>query len=162
MHGVNFIFPLKEISSIIMDTENWTIKKVLEMGAAMELEGYKLYSEHAENTEYPGASLLLKRLAEDEKRHREYFLKGLENPENIDVRTLDESVPDNVPLDPKADLPQILKFAAQREAATYDFYIQIASKFEGTGWGKMIHNFALEELNHKKLLEEEYDEIMGW
>ena len=153
-----------------MDTENWTIKKVLEMGAAMELEGYKLYSEHAENAEYPGASLLLKRLAEDEKRHREYFLKGLDDPENIDVRTLDESVPDlqitdklvNVPLDPKADLPQILKFAAQREAATYDFYIQIASKFEGTGWGKMFHNFALEELNHKKLLEEEYDEIMGW
>ena len=97
-------------------------------------------------------------------------MKGLENPENIDVRTLDESVPDlqitdklvNVPLDQKADLPQILKFAAQREAATYDFYIQIASKFKGTGWGKMFHNFALEELNHKKLLEEEYDEIMGW
>jgi len=153
-----------------MDNENWTVKKVLEMGSEMELEGYTLYMEHAENAEYPGANRLLKRLAEDEKRHREYFLKALENPDSVEVRTLDENVPDlkitdrlvNVPLDPKADFPQILKFAAQREAATYDFYIQVSAKFEGTAWGKMFNNFAMEELNHKKLLEEEYDEIMGW
>lgn len=153
-----------------MEIENWTIKKILEMGAEMELQGYNMYMEHAEQSEYPGASKLLLKLAADEKRHREYFMKGLEDPESIEVRTLDENIPDlkvtdrliNVPLDPKADFPQILKFAAQREKATYDFYIQVAGKFEGTKWGAMFHNFAMEELKHKKLLEEEYDDITGW
>jgi rubrerythrin len=153
-----------------MEIENWTIKKVLEMGAEMELQSYTLYTKHAENSEYPGASRLLTRLAEDELRHRQYFLKALENPDCIEVRTLEEDIPDmkvtdkliNVPLDPKADFPQILKFAAQREKSTYDFYSQIASKHEGTEMGKLFHNFAVEELEHKKLLEEEYDEITGW
>ena len=94
-----------------MEVENWTIKKVLEMGAEMELQGYNMYTEHAEQSEYPGASKLLLKLAADEKRHREYFLKGLEDPESIEVRTLDENIPDlkvtdrliNVPLDPNAE-----------------------------------------------------------
>ena len=153
-----------------MDVENWTVRKALEMGAEMELQSYTMYTKHAENSDYPGASRLLTRLAEDELRHRNYFLKALENPDSIEVRTLEEDIPDmkvtdkliNVPLDPKADFPQILKFAAQRESATYDFYIQIAGKYEGTELGKMFNNFAAEELKHKKLLEEEYDEIMGW
>ena len=34
-----------------MDNENWTVKQVLEMGAAMELESYTLYMKHAENAE---------------------------------------------------------------------------------------------------------------
>jgi rubrerythrin len=153
-----------------MEIENWTVKKVLEMGAEMELQSYTMYMKHAENSEYPGASRLLKKLADDELRHRKYFLKALENPDSVEVRTLEEDIPDmkvtdkliNVPLDPKADFPQILKFAAQRESATYDFYSQIAGKYEETELGKLFHNFAVEELNHKKLLEEEYDEIMGY
>ena len=153
-----------------MEIENWTVKKVLEMGAEMELQSYMMYTKHAENSEYPGGSRLLTKLAEDELRHRKYFIKALENPDSIEVRTLEEDIPDlkvtdkliNVPLDPSADFPQILKFAAQRESAAYDFYIMIAGKHEGTELGKLFHNFALEELKHKKLLEDEYDEITGW
>jgi rubrerythrin len=153
-----------------LDVNNWTIKKILQMGAEMELESFTLYTKLAEKSDYPGAKRLLKKLADEEERHRAYFLKGLENPDYIEVRTLDENVSDlkitdrliNIPLDPKADFPQILKFAAQREKAAYDFYIQVAEIFKGTAWGKIVHIFAKEELNHKKLLEEEYDEITGW
>jgi rubrerythrin len=153
-----------------LDVNNWTIKKILQMGAEMELESFTLYTKLAEKSDYPGAKRLLKKLADEEERHRAYFLKGLENPDYIEVRTLDENVSDlkitdrliNIPLDPKADFPQILKFAAQREKAAYDFYIQVAEIFKGTAWSKIVHNFAKEELNHKKLLEEEYDEITGW
>ena len=67
-----------------------------------------------------------------------------------------------VPLDSKADFPMILKFAAQREFATYTFYMQIANKFEGTELGKLFNKFADEELKHKELLDIEYDEITGW
>ena len=75
---------------INMDIENWTIEKALEMGAEMELESYTLYTETAAKAKYPGAKKLLTEIAEDEKRHREYFLKGLEDPSNIKMRTLKE------------------------------------------------------------------------
>ena len=151
-----------------MDIENWTIEKALEIGAEMELESYTLYTETAKNAKYPGAKKLLLEIAEDEKRHREYFLQGLEDPKNIKMRTLKENIPDlkitdrlvKVPLDPKADYPQILIFAAQREKATHDFYIQIARKFKDTEMGAMFNNFAKEELRHKYLIEKEYDDVV--
>ena len=153
---------------INMDIENWTIEKALEIGAEMELESYTLYTETAAKAKYPGAKKLLEEIAEDEKRHREYFLKGLEDPANIKMRTLKEDIPDlkitdqlvKVPLDPRADYPQILIFAAQREKATHDFYVQVARKFKDSEMGKMFNNFATEELRHKYLLEKEYDDVV--
>jgi rubrerythrin len=153
---------------INMDIENWTIEKALEMGAEMELESYTLYTETAAKAKYPGAKKLLTEIAEDEKRHREYFLKGLEDPSNIKMRTLKEDIPDlkitdqlvKVPLDPRADYPQILIYAAQREKSTHDFYVQVARKFKDTEMGKMFNNFATEELRHKYLLEKEYDDVV--
>ncbi len=102
------------------------------------------------------------------RRHREYFLKGLEDPKSLKMRTLKEDIPDlkitdqlvKVPLDPKADYPQILIFAAQREKATHDFYVQVARKFKDTEMGKMFNNFATEELRHKYLIEKEYDDVV--
>jgi rubrerythrin len=151
-----------------MDVENWTIEKALEVGAEMELESYTLYTETAKKAKYPGAKKLLEEIAADEKKHREYFLKGLEDPTNLKVRTLKQSIPDlkitdklvKVPLDPHADYPQILVFAAQREKATHDFYVNIARKFKNTDLGKMFNNFATEELRHKYLIEKEYDEVV--
>ena len=151
-----------------MDIENWTIEKALKMGAEMELESYNLYTKTAEEARYPGAKKLLTEIAADEKRHREYFLKGLEDPKHLKMRTLKEDIPDlkitdrlvKVPLDPDADYPQILIFAAQREKATHDFYVQIARKFKDTEMGKVFNNFATEELRHKYLLEKEYDDVV--
>jgi rubrerythrin len=151
-----------------MEIENWTIEKALEVGAEMELESYTLYTETAEKATYPGSKKLLTELAADEKRHREYFLEGLKDPKNVKMRTLKEHIPDlkitdklvKVPLDPKADYPQILIYAAQRETATHDFYVQIARRFKETELGKMFNNFAKEELRHKYLIEKEYDDVV--
>jgi rubrerythrin len=153
---------------ISMDVENWTIEKALKTGAEMELESYTLYTKTAETAKYPGAKKLLTEIAEDEKRHRDYFLKGFEDPANIKARTLQEESPDlkitdrlvNVPLDENADYQTILMFAAKREKTTHDFYVQIARRFKDTEWGKMFNNFATEELRHKYLLEKEYDDVV--
>ena len=153
---------------IKLDAENWTIEKALQMGAEMELESYTLYTETANTAKYPGAKKLLEEIAGDEKKHREYFLKGLEDPAHLKMRTLKTDIPDlqitdrlvKVPLDPDADYPQILIFAAQREKATHDFYVQIARRFKDTDMGKMFNNFATEELRHKYLLEKEYDDVV--
>ena len=88
--------------------------------------------------------------------------------DHVVVLPLKEHIPDlkvtdklvKVPLDPKADYPQILIYAAQREKATHDFYVQIARKFRDVELGKMFNNFAKEELRHKYLLEREYDDVV--
>ena len=146
-----------------MDVENWTIEKALKIGAEMELESYKLYTETAKKAKYPSAKKLLEEIAADEKKHREYFLNGLKNPSHLKLRTIQKEIPDlkitdqlvNIPLDPKADYPQILIFAAQREKATHDFYVNIALKLKDTDLGKVFDNFAKEELRHKYLLEKD-------
>ncbi len=151
-----------------MDVEEWTIEKALQVGSEMELESITLYTETAEKATYPGAKKLLTELAADEKRHRQYFLDGLKDPKHVKMRTLKEHIPDlkitdrlvKVPLDPMAGYPQILIYAAQREKATHDFYVQIARRFKDTELGKMFNNFAKEELRHKYLLEKEYDDVV--
>jgi len=148
--------------------EDWTLDKVLKTGAQMELESYTLYTDVAAKATYPGGKQLLTELAMDEKRHREYFLKAIADPANLKMRTTKEKIPDlkvtdqliNVPLDPMADYPQILIFAAQREKTTHDFYVQIARKFKGTELSEFLNSFAKEELRHKYLLEKEYDDVV--
>ena len=148
--------------------KKWTIEEALKIGAEMELESYALYTETSEKTTRPGAKEFLKKMAEDEKRHREYFLKGLEDPENIQVRTLKEEIVElkitdklvKVSLNPESSYQEILIFAAQREKATHDFYVQISGNFKDTKLGKMFSIFAKEELYHKYLIEREYDDII--
>jgi len=151
-----------------MDVSDWTIEKALKTGAEMELESYTLYTKTAEEAEYPGAKVLLTELAEDEKKHRDYFLKALEDPQSVEIKAVEEDIPDlkitdqlvKVPLDPQANYPQILVFSAQREKATHDFYVQIAQQLKDTELGKMFHVFAKEELRHKYLIEKEYDDVV--
>ena len=151
-----------------MDVTDWTIEKALQTGAEMELESYTLYSQTAEKAIYPGAKVLLTELAEDEKKHREYFLEALDDPQNVTIKSIQDNIPDlkitdqlvKVPLDPKADYPQVLVFSAQREKATHDFYAQIARILKSTEIGEMFHAFAKQELRHKYLLEKEYDDIV--
>ena len=119
-----------------MDVSDWTIEKALKTGAEMELESYTLYTKTAEESEYPGAKVLLTELAADEKKHRDYFLKALEDPKSVEIEAVEDDIPDlkitdqlvKVPLDPQADYPQILVFSAQREKATHDSRIQNSVK----------------------------------
>lgn len=158
----------KSDNAISMDMSEWTIEKALKTGAEMELESYTLYSKTAEESTYPGAKVLLTELAADEKRHREYFLKALEDPSSVEIHSLDQEIPDlkitdrlvKVPLDSQADYQKILIFAAQREKATHDFYVQIARQYKDKELGQMFNNFAKEELRHKYLLEKEYDDVV--
>ena len=125
--------------------------------------------ETAEKTSRPGAKEFLHKLAEDEKRHREYFLKGLEDPENLPARTLKNEI-DNlqltdklvfVELNPDSSYQDILIFAAQREQSTHDFYIELARHYQDNELGEILTTFAKEGLYHKYLLETEYDDVNG-
>ena len=151
-----------------MSQEVWTLERALRKGVELEEESIALYTETAEKASYPGARKLLQELAEEERKHRDYFLKALEDPSQLERRSLSEEVTDlritdtlvRVPLDPKAGYPQLLIYAAQREKDTHDFYAQLAKKFRGEPLGQVFHDFAKAELYHKYLLEREYDDVV--
>ena len=152
-----------------MDTQEWTIEKALQMGVTMEEGAIKLYTETAEKVKNPGSKQLLLELAEDEKKHRAYFIRALENPQmtvnigGIKTEINDLKVTDNLietPLSPDAGYQDILIFAAKSEKTASDFYIALAEQFKNHELGKMWETFAQQELAHKQKIEKEYDDVV--
>jgi len=152
-----------------MDTQEWTIEKALQIGVTMEEGAIKLYSETAEKVKNPGSKQLLRELAEDEKKHRAYFQRALDNPQmtvnigGIKTEIADLKVTDNLietPLSPDAGYQDILIFAAKSEKTASDFYISLAEQFRDHELGKMWASFAQQELAHKQKIEKEYDDVV--
>lgn len=134
----------------------------------MEIKAYNFYKEKAEKTTYPGAEKFLTELADEEKVHRDKFLKAIENPRAIKIHDINEEIVDlkiteyltKVSLDSESDYQQILIYAAQDEKRAHEFYIKIALKYKSTLLGDMLYSFAKDELRHKYVLEKEYDEVV--
>jgi len=135
----------------------------------MEEGAIKLYTETAEKVKNPGSKQLLKELAEDEKMHKAYFQRALENPQmtvtigGINAEIADLKVTDNLietSLSPDSQYQDILIFAAKSEKKALDFYTALATKFKNHELGKMWDSFAQQELAHKLKIEKEYDDVV--
>ena len=135
----------------------------------MEEGAIKLYTETAEKVKNPGSKQLLKELAEDEKMHKAYFQRALENPQmtvtigGINAEIADLKVTDNLietSLSPDSQYQDILIFAAKSEKTALDFYTALANKFKNHELGKMWDSFAQQELAHKLKIEKEYDDVI--
>jgi len=152
-----------------MEIDEWTIEKALNMGVTMEQGAIDLYSDTAEKVENPGSKQLLLELAEDEKKHKKFFQRALEDPENVeqlgglnskieDLKITDRLV--ESPLSPNSKYQDILIFAAKSEQKAHDFYSVLAEQFKDHPLGDMWKRFAEEELRHKVRLEKEYDDVI--
>ncbi len=58
-------------------------------------------------------------------------------------------------------LKEILKTAIAREDASYHFYMEALDNAVTTAEKKLLHELALEELEHKQKLERQYEEILA-
>ncbi len=106
---------------------------------------------------------------EEEKRHKSNLLQAKEDRGKIqEIGTLATIVQDlkivdyleKTSLSPEADYQDILIYAANREKATHDFYIEMAKRYMESRIGEMFANLAQEELRHKYRLEAEYDDVV--
>lgn len=147
----------------------WTLEKALNLAISMEEESIKLYSSAQVKVVNPGSRTLLKELVEEEKRHKSNLLQAKEDPGKIqEIGTLATIVQDlkivdyleKTSLSPEADYQDILIYAANREKATHDFYIEMAKRYRESQIGEMFANLAQEELRHKYRLEVEYDDVV--
>ncbi|MFP3951188.1 MAG: ferritin family protein [Candidatus Bathyarchaeia archaeon] len=152
-----------------MVTDEWTVEKALRMGITLEQGAIDLYSGTAENVEDPGSKQLLLELAEDEKKHKKFFQRALEDPKKVerfgglsrkieDLQITDRLVEES--LSPNSRYQDMLIFAAQSEQKAHDFYTALAEQFKDHPLGEMWERFAEEELRHKVRLEEEYDDVV--
>ena len=139
------------------------------MGRTMEEGAIKLYSETAEKVKNPGSKQLLLELAEEEKKHRAYFQRALDNPEitvnigGVKRKIVDYKITDrlkDVTLSPEATYQDILIYASKSEKTASEFYSQLAEQFKGHPIGVMLADFAEQEMTHKQRLEKEYDEVV--
>jgi rubrerythrin len=152
-----------------MVVEDWTIEQALILGRTMEEGAIKLYSETAEKVKNPGSKQLLLELAEEEKKHREYFQRALNNPEitvnigGVKRKIIDYKITDrlkDVILSPEATYQDILIYASKSEKMASEFYSQLAEQFKGHPIGVILADFAEQEMTHKQRLEKEYDEVV--
>jgi rubrerythrin len=157
------------ILSIIMAVSEWTIEQALIVGRTMEEGAIKLYTETAEKVKNPGSKQLLLELAEEEKKHRAYFQRALENPEmTVNLGGAQRKIADfkitdmlrETTLSPEATYQDILIFAGKSEKMASDFYSNLAEQFKGHQIGVMLAEFAQQELAHKQRLEKEYDDVV--
>ena len=147
----------------------WTLDKALNLALSMEEESIKLYSSAQKKVQNPASKLLLKELVSEEEAHKNKILQAMKDPESIkELGAFDKAIKDlkivdylvDVPLSSDADYQQILTYAAKREKATHDLYINLAKKYKGKKIGNMFAKLAQEELKHKYKLELEYDDVI--
>jgi len=143
------------------------LQKILEGAIRMEDSSHQLYRSAAERVKDPGAQTALRELAEEEKKHR-HLLEGLLRG-NLDravsrgrrgaIRDLriGESL-EAKPLTPKSTLQDVLAFAIKREAATRDFYAQMAALLNPGPEQDLFEMLVREEARHKATLESMYEQ----
>ena len=138
----------------------------------MEQGAFDLYTNATKTVKSAGSKQLLKELAQDELRHREYFEKALKDPKKVldaanaadarkTVKDLGVTDPLLEPkLDADANYQDTLLFAIKSEKTAHDFYAALAGEFEGNPIAGMWRSFAQQEAGHKQRLEKEYDDYV--
>jgi rubrerythrin len=155
-----------------MSAESLTVEKALQIGVTLEEGAYNLYTDAQRKVKDPGSKQLLKELAADEAKHREYFINALKDPRKVmdpsNVADLKRTVVDlrvsdplrQEPLNPDASYQDILIFAAKSEKLAYEFYSALANEFKVHPLGRTLATFAQMELGHKLRIEKEYDDVV--
>jgi rubrerythrin len=156
---------------MVISAEGLTVEKALQVGVTLEEGAFRLYTDAQRKVGNPGSKQLLKELAADEAKHREYFVNALKDPSKVmdasnmaDLKkVVDLKVSDPLrqePLNPDASYQDILIFAAKSEKLAYEFYSALAKEFNAHPVGEMWATFAQMELGHKQRIEKEYDDVV--
>jgi rubrerythrin len=147
----------------------WTIERAFKLALNMEEESIELYTSTQDKVLNQSSRVLLQKLVKDEETHKKKILEAMKDPAKVrEIGSFGTKIQDlkivnyleDVSLSSDADYQEILIYAAKREKATHDFYVELAEKYRGNQIGKLFANLAREELKHKYLLEQEYDDVI--
>ncbi|MEW6443123.1 MAG: ferritin family protein [bacterium] len=138
--------------------------EIIQFAVTKEQEAFELYRKMAAATESASGKILFKELADMERGHksklerldRDYFASR-KIKQVMDLKIADYLV--DVELKPDSSYQDILLYAAKREKAAFDLYLDLSRVYISTPEIKKIFEvLAQEEAYHKLKLEREYDE----
>lgn len=145
------------------------MREALEYGIKMEDDAIAFYTRLIDKVTNPGSKQFLRELAIYKKNHKKIFEEALRNPEELiamcslpaDLR--DYKVTENLrefDLSRDSTYQELLIFAIRVEQSSHDFYMFMAKQFKAQDIGEIFACFAREDLEHKLLLEKEYDSVI--
>ena len=152
-----------------MPEKEWTIKEAIKYGVDMEDKAIRFYTTIMEMTKNPGSKQFLKEIIEYKKNHKKVFEDALKKPDQLaaycilPLNLVDFNATDNlkeVDVTRESTYQDLLIFASRTEQRSHDFYMFMAKQFKGQDIGEVFACFAREDLDHRLMLEKEYDSVI--
>ena len=143
-----------------------TIEEILEKAIEKEIEAQELYSCLQETIENEAARNILKQLTKVEKKHEELLGRyqqgelgegALEAGHVLDYRIAEHL--EQPEISPGMKLDEVLLLAANRERASYEFYVMLAGVHPMGPVKTLLEDLASQELEHKQKVEYLYNEV---
>jgi len=148
-----------------------SLEDALNFARDKEQKANDIYTVFGQIVKSQAARKLLEELAMQELRHRQMIEDVLTtgNVANIGGKKKIEEVSFSDYMDPPADLdsnsnPQdVMAYALKMEQSAYDLYRDLLDNYADTELQGLFARLAQEELKHKQILEEQYEEhFMQW
>jgi len=141
-----------------------TLEEALHYARAKESQSYHLYRMFEKIVRDPAAAKILSELARQEHGHMKLIDDALERGTvaTIGGRSdlTDVSFSDYMPaaeIDERSDVQDVMRHAMKMERMAADLYRQLQHHYEGTALESLFRRLAEEELNHKRILEDQYE-----
>ena len=140
-----------------------SVDEVLDFAIAGEIQAQELYLKMAFMVENPWMSRTLEGFAQEELQHRvklEAVKAGKITLDREEVGDLgiDDTLED-VKSHTSMDYPELLVYAIKKENSSHRLYATMASIFSEPELKDIFLKLALEEANHKRRFEIEYDSV---
>lgn len=147
-----------------------SIEQILRQAIAGEIESYKLYTRAIDLVRAEQIKAALWQLAEEEVKHKTNLMRILANPGTLrhsihasqQAPVQDYQIGDHLvvqPLGPDSTFQDICIFASRKERQSYELYRAMAEQ-NGGEIKKLLEAMAKDELRHKNLVENWYEETI--
>jgi rubrerythrin len=143
-----------------------TIEEILEKAIEKEIEAQELYRNLYEMMENQAARDILQQLVKVEEKHEALLRRyqrgelgegALEAGHVLDYRIAEHL--EQPEISPGMKLDEVLLLAANREKASYQFYIVLAGAHPMGPVKTLLEDLASQELEHKQKVEYLYNEV---
>lgn len=143
---------------------NQKLKLFLDCAVNEEDYFYNFYLNLAERSQKPEIKEALKRLAEQERLHKEKLqvLNKLTNESIIAEKMESINIHEDVelrPIEDFKDLVEMFKFAIEQEVKSRQMYLQMAEAIKDEDVKKLLVMLAEEEKGHEQFLVEELESL---
>ncbi|TFG93112.1 MAG: hypothetical protein E4H15_02105 [Syntrophobacterales bacterium] len=141
-----------------------SLESALTFAANKESASYELYTSFRGIVKNMAAKKLLEELAAQELNHKELIEGALASgdvgtiggKQNISEISFSDYMVAGI-IDPESDPQDIMQFAMKMEQAAYNLYNGLLGNYGGTNLEALFSRLAREELEHKEILEDQYE-----